>query len=78
MSKPNWGVSRGLSMTLTLHYVLDCDQARAAWVRLKSLRGFPPPSDRDVYLVLWVEDQSRVFDCFLGSQTHLSTLLLLF
>jgi hypothetical protein len=37
-----------------------------------------PPSDRGVYLVLWVEDLSRVLDCFLVSQTHLSTLLLLF
>jgi hypothetical protein len=37
-----------------------------------------PPSDRGVYLVLWVEDLSRVLDCLLVSQTHLSTLLLLF
>jgi hypothetical protein len=37
-----------------------------------------PPFDHGVYLVLQVEDLSRVLDCFLVSQTHLSTLLLLF
>jgi hypothetical protein len=37
-----------------------------------------PPSDRSVYLVLQVEDLSRVLDCSPVSQTHLSILLLLF
>jgi hypothetical protein len=37
-----------------------------------------PPSGRGVYLVLRVEDLSKVLDCSLVRQTHVSILLLLF
>jgi hypothetical protein len=45
-------------LTATTHpssIVWDRDQARAAWVHLGYMRGFPP-SDRGVYMVLLVED----------------------